>query len=64
MSIYGLMKLLELENVNEYLVFVIGGKGGKDFFFLFVYIKLKKCEFMFGECDFKFLFKIWIDMVM
>jgi glutaredoxin domain-containing cysteine-rich protein 1 len=29
-STYGLMKLLESENVNEHLASVIGGKGGKD----------------------------------
>lgn len=63
-STYGLMKLLESENVNEHLVSVIGGKGGKDSSSLPAYTKLKKCESMPGERDLKPPPKTWTDMAM
>lgn len=61
-STYGLMKLLESDNVNEHLVSVIGGKQDeKEALALPAYSKMKKCESMPAG---KVPPKTWTDMAM
>lgn len=55
-STYGLMKLLESDNVNEHLVSVIGGKDSQ------AYTKMKKCESM--PTNKAHAPKTWTDMAM